>query len=217
MIITTPAKRNIKMNTTVYGKFKGVDFSVDASLVSKDRSPYAPNLIADVGGMPEKRLGWRVLHQIEKPVNGIWYGEINGQKTFIAHGGTKIYKFTALDFEVIKTGVNNAKSSAFFMRSSDDTGKIYILTGKEFLEYDGTSVKNVAENPYVPTVLISRNPTGGGTVYEAVNLISGKRIESFLAKHSLFLRSIRALLCALGSLLFLLVLRSAWGLMVVQI
>ena len=168
------------MNTTVYGKFKGVDFSVDASLVSKDRSPYAPNLIADVGGMPEKRLGWRVLHQIEKPVNGIWYGEINGQKTFIAHGGTKIYKFTALDFEVIKTGVNNAKSSAFFMRSSDDTGKIYILTGKEFLEYDGTSVKNVAENPYVPTVLISRNPTGGGTVYEAVNLISGKRIESFL-------------------------------------
>ena len=180
MIITTPAKRNIKMNTTVYGKFKGVDFSVDASLVSKDRSPYAPNLIADVGGMPEKRLGWRVLHQIEQPVNGIWYGEINGQKSFIAHGGTKIYKFTALGFEVIKEEVNNAKSSAFFMRSSDDTGKIYILTGKEFLEYDGETVKNVADDGYVPTILISRNPTGGGTLYESVNLISGKRTESFL-------------------------------------
>ena len=89
------------MNTTVYGRFKGVDFSVDASLVDKDRSPYAPNLIADIGGMPEKRLGWRVLHQIEQPVNGIWYGEIKGQKSFIAHGGTKIYKFTALGFEVI--------------------------------------------------------------------------------------------------------------------
>ena len=168
------------MNTTVYGKFKGVDFSVDASLVSKDRSPYAPNLIADVGGMPEKRLGWRVLHQIEQPVNGIWYGEINGQKSFIAHGGTKIYKFTALGFEVIKEDVNNAKSSAFFMRSSDDTGKIYILTGKEFLEYDGETVKNVADDGYVPTILISRNPTGGGTLYESVNLISGKRTESFL-------------------------------------
>ena len=168
------------MNTTVYGKFKGVDFSVDASLVSKDRSPYAPNLIADVGGMPEKRLGWRVLHQIEQPVNGIWYGEINGQKSFIAHGGTKIYKFTALGFEVIKEEVNNAKSSAFFMRSSDDTGKIYILTGKEFLEYDGETVKNVADDGYVPTILISRNPTGGGTLYESVNLISGKRTESFL-------------------------------------
>ena len=168
------------MNTTVYGKFKGVDFSVDASLVDKDRSPYAPNLIADIGGMPEKRLGWRVLHQIEQPVNGIWYGEINGQKSFIAHGGTKIYKFTALGFEVIKEDVNNAKSSAFFMRSNDDTGKIYILTGKEFLAYDGETVKNVSESAYVPTILISRNPTGGGTVYEAVNLITGQRIESFL-------------------------------------
>lgn len=168
------------MNTTVYSRFKGVDFSVDASLVAKDRSPYAPNLIADVGGMPEKRLGWRTLHQIEQPINGIWYGEINGQKSFIAHGGTKIYKFTAVNFEVIKEDVNNAKSTAFFMRSSDDTGKIYILTGAEFLEYDGTTVKNVAGDGYIPTILISRNPTGGGTLYEAVNLISGKRTESFL-------------------------------------
>ena len=175
----TPKKARPR-HTTVYNRFKGVDFSVDASLVDKDRSPYAPNLIADVGGMPEKRLGWRVLHQIEQPVHGLWYGEINGQKSFIAHGGTKIYKFTAIGFEVIKTGVNNAKSSAFFMRSADDTGKIYILTGKEFLEYDGETVKNVSESAYVPTILISRNPTGGGTVYEAVNLITGQRIESFL-------------------------------------
>ena len=168
------------MNTTVYGRFKGVDFSIDASLVDKDRSPYAPNLIADVGGMPEKRLGWRVLHQLEAPVHGLWYGEINGQKSFVAHGGSKIYKFTAIGFEVIKDGVNNAKSSAFFMRSADDTGKIYILTGKEFLSYDGTTIKNVADDGYVPTILISRNPTGGGTLYESVNLISGKRTESFL-------------------------------------
>lgn len=172
------------MNTTVYSRFKGVDFSVDASLVSKDRSPYAPNLIADVGGMPEKRLGWRILHTLEQPINGIWYGEINGQKSFIAHGGTKIYKFTAVNFEVIKEDVNNAKSTAFFMRSSDDTGKIYILTGAEFLEYDGTTVKNVADDGYVPTILISRNPTGGGTVYEAVNLITGKRTESFLGNET---------------------------------
>jgi hypothetical protein len=124
------------------------------------------------------------LHQIEQPVHGLWYGEINGQKSFIAHGGTKIYRFTAVSFEVIKEGVNNAKSTAFFMRSSDDTGKIYILTGAEFLEYDGTTVKNVSDDGYVPTILISRNPTGGGTVYEAVNLITGKRTESFLGNET---------------------------------
>ena len=173
-------KQAIKKHTTVYGTFKGVDFSIDPSLVDKSRSPYAPNLIADVGGMPEKRLGWRTLHKIEQPVNGIWHGEIKGVKSFIAHGGTKIYRFTDTTVEVIKEGVNNAKSTAFFMREFDDTGKIYILTGKEFLSYDGEEIKLVSEDAYVPTILISRNPTGGGTLYEGVNLLSKKRKESFL-------------------------------------
>lgn len=181
-MITTPitAKKARPRNTTVYGTFSGVDFSVDASLVSKERSPYAPNLISDVGGMPEKRLGWRVLHSLEQPINGIWYGEIKGQKSFIAHGGTKIYKFTALTAEVIREGVNNSRSTAFFMRSADDTGKIYILTGNEYLCYDGMTVSDVADSAYVPTVLISRNPSGGGTLYESVNLLGNKRAESFL-------------------------------------
>ena len=181
-MITTPitAKRARPRNTTVYGTFSGVDFSVDASLVSKERSPYAPNLISDVGGMPEKRLGWRVLHQIEQPVHKMWYGEIDGQKAFIAHGGTKLYKFTALGYEVIQEGVNNDESNGFFMRSADDKGRIYVLTGKEFLYYDGTKVGDVEKEAYIPTIIISRNPTGGGTVYEAVNLIGNKNTVGFL-------------------------------------
>ena len=174
------AKRARPRNTTVYGTFSGVDFSVDASLVSKERSPYAPNLISDVGGMPEKRLGWRVLHQIEQPVHRMWYGEIDGQKAFIAHGGTKLYKFTALGYEVIQEDVNNDKSNGFFMRSENDEGKIYILTGKDFLSYDGANVKSVEQDAYVPTIIISRNPTGGGTVYEAVNLIGKQNTVRFL-------------------------------------
>jgi len=143
-------KRARPKHTTIYAEFRGVDFSVDASLVSKARSPYAPNLIADIGGMPEKRTGWRVLHTLEQPINGIWYGEINGQKTFIAHGGTKIYKFSAVNTEVIKSDVNNARSTAFFMRGADDKGKIYILTGKEFLSYDGTDVNGSIDAwPYI--------------------------------------------------------------------
>lgn len=178
------AKRARPKSTTVYGIFRGVDFSVDPSLVDKSRSPYAPNLISDIGGMPEKRLGWRILHSLEKPINGIWYGEINGQKAFIAHGGTKIYKFTAVSADVIRDNVNNSRSTAFFMRSADDTGKIYILTGKEFLSYDGNAVSNVEDEAYVPTILISRNPTGGGTLYESVNLLGKKRMESFLGNET---------------------------------
>jgi len=175
MITSTRKRRSVPRETTTYNKFKGVDFSVDSSLVDRDRSPFAPNLIADIGGMPEKRLGWRTLHQLEQPING----EINGVESYIAHGGTKLYKWNMLTFTEIKSGVNNAKSTAFFMRENN-VGKVYILTGNDFLCYDGTNVTAVTDNAYVPTILISRNPTGGGTVYESVNLIGKKRKESFL-------------------------------------
>lgn len=181
MIVKTNRKRrSLTRKTSIYSALKGVDFSMDPSLVDKDRSPYAQNLISDIGGMPEKRLGYRTLYTLEQPVNGLWEGETNGQKVFIAHGGTKIYKCTVTSAEIIKEGINNAKSSTFFMRSADDTGKMYILTGNEFLQYDGTTCKSVSEEAYVPTVIISRNPSGGGTVYEAVNLLSPKRRDSFL-------------------------------------
>ena len=66
------------------------------------------------------------------------------------------------------------------MRSADDTGKIYILTGKGVLAYDGSVIKNIKEDAYVPTEIISRSPTGGGVVYEPVNLITPQRTDSFL-------------------------------------
>lgn len=179
MIISNRKRRSVPRETTTYNKFKGVDFSVDSSLVDKDRSPFAPNLIADIGGMPEKRLGWRTLHQLEQPINGLFYGEINGVGIFIAHGGTKLYRWNMLTFTEIKTGVNNVKSTAFFMQENNE-GKMYILTGNDYLCYDGTTVSEVEDIAYVPTILISRNPTGGGTVYEPINLIGKKRKESFL-------------------------------------
>ena len=46
--------------------------------------------------------------------------------------------------------------------------------------YDGAKVGNMKDVAYVPTEIISRSPTGGGVVYEPVNLISPKRTDSFL-------------------------------------
>ena len=52
-----------KMYQTRYARFRGVDFSTDPALVDPSRSPFAPNLVSDAGGMPEKRPGWRNLAQ----------------------------------------------------------------------------------------------------------------------------------------------------------
>jgi len=76
-------RSGVSIQTTTYSQFKGVDFSTDASLVSRDRAPWAVNMIADTGGMPEKRMGWRTLHQLDAPVNGVFFAQryIAGQRS----------------------------------------------------------------------------------------------------------------------------------------
>jgi len=167
--------------TTVYDNLRGVDFSVDPSLGGKTRSPLCINMISDDGSNPVKRLGWRTLQTLESPVHNIWYGEINGVDKYICHAGTKIY---ALDMvantsTVLYSGVSNTKGTAFFMEFAGK-GSIFILTGANYLVYDGTTVRPVSEVATIPTIIISRNPTGGGTVFNPVNLIQKKRINSFL-------------------------------------
>lgn len=57
---------------------------------------------------------------------------------------------------------------------------LYLNDGANYLVYDGTNISEVATNAYVPTTTISRNPNGGGTVYEDVNLLTGKRKNTFV-------------------------------------
>lgn len=204
-------RQAVKKETTVYSKFRGVDFSVDPSMVSASRSPYAPNLISDIGGMPEKRLGWRCLHQISWTaapaegeetgetvignINGLFRCEMNDTEHLIAHAGTRLYRWTdpteAAEgaFTLLMDGVTDHRSASFFMADHGEEpeegdpkpeGKLYILTGGEYLVYDGTTVKHVSETAYTPTVVISKNPDGtGGKTYEGVNLIGTQRKESF--------------------------------------
>ena len=177
--INVPAAPALK--TTRYSGFFGVDFSQDPSLVERRRSPMAINLISDNGGNPVKRLGWRSLFQLESPVHNIWYGEISGNEMIVCHAGSKIYKIDEGNNEatVIKSDVSNIGGCGFFFRVGD-AGKLFILTGGEYLVYDGETVSDVTESAYIPTIVISKNPDGGGTIYESVNLLQSKRSESFL-------------------------------------
>lgn len=179
-----------QVRTTQYNQFKGVDMRTDPTKIDGSRSPYAPNLIVDSGGFPEKRLGWRVLTTIEQPVNGLFYAFLADTPLFIAHGGTKLYTwFENEPPKVIKEDISNAKSTGFAMKSA-----FWLLTGAEYLcikaekpvveplEADIViTVKDVSELAFVPTTTIARAPTGGGSAYDTVNMLQPKRINGFLA------------------------------------
>lgn len=164
-----------KKYKTEYSNFKGVDFSSNPTQIDDKRGAIGTvNLISDTGGFPEKRKGWRKLLECEAPVNGLYRGTIDGEEHFLVHGGTKLYKWTDNSITQLKTGLTNAKGTAFTL-----DGKIYILTGGEYLVYDGKTVKDVSEVAYVPTTSIANEPGGGGKAFDEVNLLTPKRKNEF--------------------------------------
>lgn len=167
------------VKTTRYSQFKGVDFSTDPMLVDESRSPYAVNLISDTGNSPEKRPGWRTLHQLEGRINGLYRCEIGDKAHYLAHAGDKFWEIdpNGADPVLLREGVNDDRSVGIWLN-----GALYVLTGAEYLKYDGKTLGAV--DPYVPTVITNRKPTGGGDSLQGYNLIGRKWIEEFIGDGS---------------------------------
>lgn len=164
-----------------YTNFRGVDFANDPALVDLTRSPDALNVWKNYsdtqGSCIETRPGYRKLGNFESNINGIY---IYNNKALV-HAGTNLYLWsnfpdTPEQKELLKSDMNNIRSSFVIF---DD--KLYILDGINYLVYDGT-LKNVKDdNAYIPTTSISRSPSGGGELYQDINLLSSYRKNSFLA------------------------------------
>ena len=74
-------------------------------------------------------------------------------------------------------------SSAFLFGNA-----LYILDGQTYRKLSRDSEENVScapvsDSAFVPTTSISRTPDGAGTSFEAVNMLSPKRINSFLGNN----------------------------------
>lgn len=168
------AKASIE--TTVYATFRGADFSTDPSLVERYRSPLCTNIIADAGGMPEKRRGWRTIHQLDGKVHGLFCGVFAQQWKTMVHAGTTLYEWSDEKAPVaLLEGLPEHRSRAVSLG-----GKLWIVTGAGFLVYDGETAQWVRESEaYIPTTVITRLPTGGGDSYEDVNMMTPYRKNAF--------------------------------------
>lgn len=169
-------KRGAGITRTRYAAFRGADFSTDPSLVESCRSPLCTNIVADGGGMPQKRLGYRTVQSLGDTVYGLFGAEFGGTVKRLVHAGTKLYAWADDGTPaVLLSGLPRRKSRAVFL-----AGKFWIVTGGGFYSYDGTEAKRVsASGAYVPTTTITRSPSGGGVSYEAVNLLTPYRKNAF--------------------------------------
>ena len=153
----------------IYNNFRGVDFRGDE--INLVRSPDAMNVWKDYKETESIRTrpGMALKHGC-----GAVYGIFFFQDYMIVHEGKRLVKVTDGVTTELWSGLSEITSQAFVYENI-----WYFKDGKYYLQYDGTTIKEV--EGYVPTTSIARKPMGGGTTYQEVNLLSDRRINSFLS------------------------------------
>lgn len=153
-----------------YQNFRGVDFRGEEC--SLNRSPDSLNVWRNYKKLSciETRPGLENLYTFpQEPIRTMmWHG---GKLYFIADDGF-VYALNgdgSLDEKIQNIG------SEGMLFTFD--GKLYALGVGAYCNI--TDRKEV--EPYIPTTSIARKPGGGGTIYEDVNLLTGWRINTFVA------------------------------------
>lgn len=154
----------------IYSNFRGVDFRGEE--INLVRSPDSKNVWKDyketesIRTRPELEL----KEAFDDAVHGVFF--FGG--AMLVHSGTNLYSVKNGEKTRLFSGLNDAVSDGFVYETT-----WYFKDGKNYLQYDGEIIKEV--EGYVPTTSIARKPMGGGTIYEDINMLSDRRINTFLS------------------------------------
>ena len=172
--IPVTAVKEYKSN---FRRFGGVDFTSAPTQVAAHRSPDACNMIANEKFFPIKRPGYESVRRYDAKVYGLHrlVGDDENVHLF-THAGKNLYYDE--DMTPVYTDMAEDKSRSFVMN-----GRLYILDGATYLQVsvsDGVcAAQPAANNAFVPTTSIARTSSGAGTAFEAVNLLTRRRKNSF--------------------------------------
>ena len=163
----------------VYSNFRGVDFRGEE--INLVRSPDSLNMWKDY----KETESIRTRPKLEKVTLGNLKAQgnrINGifhyNNRYVLHNGTKLVTdgvFGGVSNNEIANNIKDAKSSAFI-----HNGNFYFKDGEEYYVTSPLFYLEKVEG-YVPTTSIGRKPSGGGKIHQDVNLLTGRRINTFLA------------------------------------
>lgn len=164
--------------TRQYANFRGVDFTGED--VSLFRSPDALNMwknYRNLGKCIETRPDIELFKEFNNTIYGLFFYTINTIEHMIIHCGVGLfdYNMNTKELKTIKAMGMNPRRSEYFIYNNI----FYIKDGINYLEYDGETCSEVVGT--IPTTSIGRAPSGGGTTYQDVNLLTPYRKNSFCA------------------------------------
>ena len=165
--------------TTIYRGFRGVDFRGEE--IDLTRSPDSVNMWKDYREIDSIRTrpALKLFDKFNDTVWGIFFYKVRGMEHIFVHAGTNLYMKGTISYRLVYGGHNARPSNAFIF---DDIW--YFMDGKNYLCFDGGSVKKVTG--YIPTTSISRTPEGSGKTHEEVNLLTGRRKNTFVGDDTSF-------------------------------
>lgn len=108
--------------------------------------------------------------------SGAWSGELSGARHTIASFGGVLWDLDLEGGKAARKGTCTQDAASFFGFGN----KVYLLNGHEYLSWDGRAESNFQTvEGYIPLVRTASSPTGGGTLLENVNRLTGKRKIKF--------------------------------------
>lgn len=160
------------------GKYRRLRLSVDrlggvdcrsGDAAAPFRSPCARNTAPAGEGAVRKRMGYEVTESYPDRINGVYF---HGG-TRLVHSGDTLY-WRCDGQERTYRPVADAPSQARALG-----GVLCVADGLALLLFDGSEVTRACDAAYIPTLMVSRSPQGGGAPLEPLNLLTGAWREQF--------------------------------------
>lgn len=166
--------------TRVYSNFRGVDFRGEECDLT--RSPDAVNMWKDYKSINciQSRPAWEQLHLAGVEIHrDTVYGIYFYKDKMLVHHGMKLSEVHEGNVTLLYGGTYGGLSETTNAGGFVYGDEFFFLNRSGYFRYDGTTFAEV--EGYVPTTSIGRKPSGGGTVYEDVNMLTCWRMNSFVA------------------------------------
>lgn len=157
-------------------KFLGLNTSLSQTELKIGECTELRNFRITNNYKPEKRSGHKTFKDFgnNKPCYGHWSGLLGSKNIILTTNDGKLREYnvgTALWSDV--GAIAEAPTSMMFF-----DGKVYILNGTQYKQYDGTTYQDIV--PYEPVIAAGTPPTGGGTLFEEINLLTGAKWQWFV-------------------------------------